>query len=168
MITWGPEVTTFRTKALNFSGYTFKLIGKSLIWWGPAIWLSRSILACWTRINTAVRENAKETETDETLGLLVFIFIIGGISIGGAGLLAPLWLRPWQGRFTKASLWKIPFVYCLRNFNWIYSKGLLSLERFSLMHFSLKHSLQNILNSKTFLLNKFPVEYLKNGCKIKF
>ena len=32
----------------------------------------------------------KETETEDKLGIVVIIFIIGGISIGGAGLLPPL------------------------------------------------------------------------------
>ena len=40
---------------------------------------------------TVVREDAKETETEETIGFFVtFFFIICGISIGGrAGLLPP-------------------------------------------------------------------------------
>ena len=38
--------------------------------------------------------------------------------------------KHWRGRFIKASLWEIVFVYCLQNFNKIHRGGLVSLQPF--------------------------------------
>ena len=60
----------------------FKLRGPGLY-----IWSAKLILVCCTR-TLLYAKMLKETETEETLGLVVFIFIIGDISIGGTGVLA--------------------------------------------------------------------------------
>ena len=76
-------------------------------------------------------------EIEKTLGYVVIIFIIGGISIAReAGFLPPHpWLQLGRGKFKQASSWEISFVYCLQNFYWIYNRDLLSLKRFSLNFF---------------------------------
>ena len=55
----------------------------------------------------------EETESEETLGFVVIVFIIGGISIGrGVGHLS----TPVTRYIHESLPWEIPFVYCLQNF----------------------------------------------------
>ena len=48
----------------------------------------------------------KETKTEETLGIVVIIFIVGGISIWGASLLVPL-------RYAYYEVGPFSYVFCI-------------------------------------------------------